>query len=343
MKPLRPGNEEGKSKYTLLGQRLEKPALQTFWDYLKDNNVTEGNTEYQTLFSPGLVQKTKKPYVRDSSDGVLLQKVNGVKEAVPVEIKARVTPNTFHRTIARFNRKHGSSDMPGLGEDASQAKYYTINDDDEILLALIPEHHDLLQILNHAYTYGTNSCYYVICSHAALLYVLKVNFSDDLLDAYKDVTDWFYTETLTPFYAKNFEVPEMPEKFKQALKDKRFAHLKMTEHTFQSYVGLWRVVNIHHTKAIKFPLPPIARGVPATVAKWNTIKGGGDTLTKMADFCQERISVCSDVLIACSRFLLNAGLVFHRSNKMCSEKDPEDYPTLYHICNTNNKRFSSKD
>ena len=273
----------------------------------------------------------------------MLQKVNGTKEAVPVEVKARVSPNTFHKTVNRFNHTHGLSDMPGLGKDASSARSYDINNDDELLLALIQEPHDLLQILHHAYTYGTKSCYYVISSHAALLYVLKINFSVDLLNAYENITDWLYEETLTTFYTKNFEVPKMPDAIKQALKDKRFTHLKMTEHEFQSYVGLWRVINIHQTKSIKFPLPPIARAAPLTVAKWNTIKGGGDTLTKMADFCQERIGIRSDVLIACSRFLLNAGLVFHRCNQMCSAKDPEEYPTLYHICHANNQRFSSKD
>ena len=70
--------------------------------------------------------------MRDSADDVLLLKVNGVKMAVPIECKGRVSANIFHRTVTRFNRKHGLPDMPGLGSDANRAKRYNIWDDDDI-------------------------------------------------------------------------------------------------------------------------------------------------------------------------------------------------------------------
>ena len=88
--------------------------------------------------------------MRDSMDGVLLLKVNGVKMVVPVECKGRVSTTTFYRTVVRFNRKHGLADMPSLGRDANRAKKYNIWDDDKYLLGLVPEHHDLIQVLHHA-------------------------------------------------------------------------------------------------------------------------------------------------------------------------------------------------
>ena len=51
--------------------------------------------------------------------------------------------------------------------------------------------------------------------------------------------------------------------------------------------------------------------LPLKVAMWNNFKGGGDNLTKLAAICQERIGVCLDNLVACTRILLNIGLVFH--------------------------------
>ena len=79
--------------------------------------------------------------------------------------------------------------MPGLVSDANRAKRYTIWDIDEHLLGLIPEHHDIIQVLHHVYSYGTESCYYLISSHDALLYIIKMIFSGELLDSYEEVTD----------------------------------------------------------------------------------------------------------------------------------------------------------
>ena len=211
--------------------------------------------------------------MRDSADGVLLMKVNGIKMAVPVECKGLVSANIFHRTAARFNHKHGLPDMPGLGSDANRAKKYNIWDNDKHLLGLIPEHHDLIQVLHHAYSYGTDSCYYLISSHDALLYMIKIKLSGELLDLYEDVTDWLHKRTLKSFYAKGAEVPAMPEITKQAFKDKHFAHLKMTEHSFKGYVGLWQLVNVNHDSSnLRFPIPPVAGIRPGPVPKWNTLR-----------------------------------------------------------------------
>ena len=95
------------------------------------------------------------------------------------------------------------------------------------------------------------------------------------------------------------------------LSSKRRESLKITEHAFQCYLGLWRALNVNPPTDIYFPLPPLARIIPLTVAVWNSLKGGGDTLTKLVDICQERIGIRSEVLAASSRILLNAGLVFH--------------------------------
>ena len=236
MKPLKKGNEEGESKYATLGRRLDKPTLRTFWLFLQKENSF--SAEPESLYVPGLVKRIKKNHVRDSSDGVIIVKENNTKTATPIEVKGRVSINTFHRTVARFNRKHGLSDMPGLGSEASGARMYNISDDDEHLLGLVPEYHDLFQVLHHAYTYGTNSCFYLISSHRALMYIVKINFSEDFLDSYEAVTDWLYTNTLEQFYTQGNEVPNVWPAVKDALKDPRFESLKITEHGFQCYIGL---------------------------------------------------------------------------------------------------------
>ena len=116
----------------------------------------------------------------------------------------------------------------------------------------------------------------------------------------------------------------------------------MTPHTFQCYRGLWHAININPPKEVHFPLPPLAHIIPLLVSFWNVLKGGGDTITKLDDICQERIGIRSEVLVASARTLLNIGVVFHRCIQICSSKRLSEYPTLYHYRNAASKRFTMK-
>ena len=175
---------------------------------------------------------------------------------------------------------------------------------------------DLFQVLQHAYTCGTDRCYYAVSSHVALLYLIQINFRNSLLHAYQSITDWLCDQVYAQFYVPEPEVPVMSPDLVTALKDDRFSQLKMSNHAFQCHLGLWRAININTPEGIYFPLPPLARIIPWLVAVWNTIKGGGDTLTMMSDICQEQIDICSENLVACARVIVNLRLVFHRCNQM---------------------------
>ena len=126
MKPLPDGKEEGQSKYTTAGQRVEGPALKKWGKSARDF--------VQAIYQPGLVQanvlETDGDYnddysfrnaVRTSADGVVMFNDSGIKETgnvlIPAEVKARVTPNTFHKTRQRFSneKEHSLADMPGIG------------------------------------------------------------------------------------------------------------------------------------------------------------------------------------------------------------------------------------
>ena len=133
------------------------------------------------------------------------------------------------------------------------------------------------------------------------MYIMKINFSEDLLDSYEAVTDWLYTKTLEQFYTQGNEVPNVWPAVKDALEDPRFESLNITEHGFQCYIGLWRAINVNPPSTIHYPLPPLARIVPLLVATWNSLKGGGDTLTKIADTCQEQMGIRSEVLVASTK------------------------------------------
>ena len=57
MKPLKRGTTEDQTKYSVLGQRLEKAALSRFLQYPKNEKLYgNDNMDNQSLYQPGLVK-----------------------------------------------------------------------------------------------------------------------------------------------------------------------------------------------------------------------------------------------------------------------------------------------
>ena len=48
---------------------------------------------------------------------------------------------------------------------------------------------------------------------------------------------------------------------------------------------------IRASKTIPYPLPPTVTINPLTITVWDSLKGGGDTITKLIDNVQERIGI----------------------------------------------------
>ena len=53
-------------------------------------------------------------------------------------------------------------------------------------------------------------------------------------------------------------MPVMSPDLVTALKDDRFSYLKMSNHVFQCYLGIWRAIDINTLEGVYFPLPPLA-------------------------------------------------------------------------------------
>jgi len=58
------------------------------------------------------------------------------------------------------------------------------------------------------------------------------------------------------------------------------------------------------------------------VSYWNSLKGGGDTATKLLDDCQDRVSKRTDTLVSCARLLLQMGIQFHRLHHIVTNSKP---------------------
>ena len=114
------------------------------------------------------------------------------------------------------------------------------------------------------YTHGTDRCYYAACSHVPLLYLIQIYFRNSLLHAHQSITDCFYSQVYAQFYVPGPEVPAMTPDLVTALKDDRFSHLKMSNHAFQCYLGLWRAININTQEGTHL-LPTASAGQDCSV------------------------------------------------------------------------------
>ena len=112
---------------------------------------------------------------------------------------------------------------------------------DKHLHGLIPESNDLIQILYHAFTYQSNSCFYLISSHLKLFYSVHVAFEDELLESYTKINKWLHEQVMEPFYApdESGKVPDLWDLVEEVFDDALLKYAKMTKHAFQCYLGLW--------------------------------------------------------------------------------------------------------
>ena len=100
LKSQKRGNQEGESKYTIRGQRAEEPLLRQFFesDFGKREN-------FVAIYHTGLIVREHSSHIRDSPDAVvILEEDDGEKVAIPVEVKGRVSANTFLRQREKIKK-----------------------------------------------------------------------------------------------------------------------------------------------------------------------------------------------------------------------------------------------
>jgi hypothetical protein len=138
----------------------------------------------------------------------------------------------------------------------------------------------------------------------------------------------------------------LPREVYDALKSDQLKHLKISEDAFNCFFGLWYRVNVVPEKylAENLPYPKTARIIPISVSKWNTLKGGGDAITKLIDSCRERIGIRGEGTVACARILMYYAVLFHRFNCMLSAgKKLREYASITHWRNAASHRFTFAD
>jgi hypothetical protein len=165
---------------------------------------------------------------------------------------------------------------------------------------------------------------------------------------HRKVYEWAYVQQDSEEF-----LPDVPDVVFDAFKSQKLKHLKITKEAFLCFFGVWRSITLSalllmdgqsDNLPMKLPIPQTARIIPFNTSCWNVEKGGSDTITKLIELCQERIGIRSENNVALARLLLYHGVVYHRLNQiLSSEKNLEQYGTLYHWRNASSHRSTMAD
>ena len=144
-----------------------------------------------------------------------------------------------------------------------------------------------MQILHHAYVFDFQFVLLLVGDRTGtILTGTWVEFSDALKEEYGLFLRLTYEKSLSWAYKPDLvSLPE--ESIKKALK-----HVTRGGVDYESFTGhfaLWQYV----TTKIEGPLPHVERIIPFLFAKWNCLKGGSDTITKLIWFSMQALPVKS--------------------------------------------------
>ena len=245
----------------------------------KDGNFPYGILE--EIDSVGTVQKRgANKYIKTSVDG-LLGIASGeidddrTRELLPIEFKARVkaaTEQAEHNRIEQLLRK----DL--MRDDSIYVNDMDDNDQHSHLGIESPD--ERIQALHHAFVFGKNSCIHAVGNTKNLLTVCKMNFSAELISAYKRTLTLIYDSGLDIFYREDGEddisaSDEEMARIEKAVEVHKKAYVNMQ--CFRFNYCLWRDL----TQDRKLPMPPLLNLLPDALSWWNINKPTGDTITEM--------------------------------------------------------------
>ena len=147
----------------------------------------------------------EKPYLKDSPDALL---ITDDDEKIPIEVKGRVSVNTFRSERSNFE-EHFSQQQRSQYESTiiDETKYIRVDAMDDDLLKYIPRNHEDLQLLHHVYTHDARTGVLLIGNTKTLMNGIYVDYPGELLNAHGDIIDYLYNRHLSWAYGPLKDVP----------------------------------------------------------------------------------------------------------------------------------------
>jgi hypothetical protein len=149
---------------------------------------------------------------------------------------------------------------------------------------------------------------------------LWVYFDPKIKEDYGTVLRYFYEHSLKWAYS-----PDDNQLPKEEIQHILSSHKTLDMEGFLGYFFLWRYVSTN----IPLPLPKLERIIPFSISKWNSIKGGSDTLTKLLWHNTYDPPCITPQSQAIARMFLLGNVVIHRLHQLCTAKlNLDSYPSL---------------
>jgi len=160
-----------------------------------------------------------------------------------------------------------------------------------------------------------------------------VYFNEKVREDYGTVLRYFYEHSLKWAYNPR-DIPFPKEEIQYVLSTQK----KLDMEGFLGYFYLWSYASTRLT----LPIPHLERIIPYPVSRWNAMKGGSDTLTKILWHNMYDPPCNTPQGHAVARMILLGNAIIHRLNQLFTAKADLDsgYPSLKHFRNAANKRSS---
>ena len=262
---------------------------------------------------------------------------------LPIEVKSRVSNNTSEEMKRRL------CDHVGIDEYEESDEYmFAMSATDPSFLKLIgstlyPQRprHEAMQLLHHAFVFGSNEALMLIGNHNKFSFAIRVTFPSDLMRAYKVLMNTFFDKWFKIFFVEDLK--DLPQgRIEKALEIRNRGKKKrdfVDLHSFMTNYKLWRSLNVNVTLGIRFPLPPMTMIIPFVNAFWNVTKGPSDTMTRLLDTCEENLGIRNPQSVAVARLMALQGVAFHRTAQFITSKNPNYYGSLKSFRDAANHRL----
>lgn len=267
MKPLKGAQRE----HCKMGHKLELPIGNDFMKDLNENEMFPG-FKIISLHAAGLVGKKDHPWAKDSIDFIAAVEDSSTFdiELWGIEIKSRQTSNTINLEKEHLNQ---------LG----RRKYEKVEAKEAA--RHIRMRSERFQVLHHAYVYGFKRVALVIGNRGGkVISGTIIQFQYNLIEAYGKVIEKLKDETLSWAYfnfgdddsIKSLQIPREIIEIADEIPT-----INGAEALYETF-KLWR--RMFHNPS-RLPMPILKMLIPTAHAKWNSCKGGSDTITKLIDDC----------------------------------------------------------
>ena len=339
---------EKQKRYCRQGHDNEKKFLIQFHEHSQQGLTLEYTSE--SIYESPLVQSTERIFDLDSTDAELVYTERTARndddlessdedddrselKTMPIEIKSRLSHSTFYEERERFITNLGVEQW-----EKDEPVYVEVDAENQDFFRWIPKTNERFQLLHHVAIRKATEGLIIVGDENKVMFGVFINYKQETIDAYNAVLQDIYDRVLKPFYESDpLELDE--DKIKKILETKQMKPFGLDYHSFITDLYVWRKLRIE--KTLRLPLPPCNRILPYMQSFWNNNKGGSDAISKlMANSPVLFASVGSAQTVVFGRLLQLFAILQHREYHAArASRNLEDYASLYHIRNTNNKHF----